>query len=57
MRFTFEESGSAGVMIDLPGEDAEANWNANDGTINALTRANQGGVPPGFAPTAIVSRS
>ncbi len=49
MRFTFEESGSAGVMIDLPGEDAEANWNANDGTINALTRANQGGVPPGFA--------
>ncbi len=49
MQFTFQDSGQAGVMIDLPGEDAEARCDAATGTITALTRANSGGVPAGFA--------
>ena len=49
MRFTFEQSGAAGVFIDLAGEDAEATFNAGSATVTALTRANRGGVPPGFA--------
>jgi predicted alpha-1,2-mannosidase len=54
MRFTFEDSGAAGVYIDLPGEDAEAHWDAASGTITALTRANRGGVPKGFAAYYVV---
>jgi predicted alpha-1,2-mannosidase len=54
MRFTFEESGAAGVFIDLPGEGAEAHWDAADGTMTALTRANQGGVQEGFAAYYVV---
>jgi predicted alpha-1,2-mannosidase len=49
MRFTFQDSGEAGVMIDLPGEDAEAHCDKASGTITALTKANSGGVPAGFA--------
>lgn len=49
MRFTFQESGAAGVFIDLPGKDAEARRATADDTIIALTRANSGGVPAGFA--------
>ncbi|MGD0738314.1 MAG: glycoside hydrolase domain-containing protein, partial [Terracidiphilus sp.] len=49
MRFTFEESGPAGVFIDLPGENAEASCDAANGTINASTSYNHGGVPKGFA--------
>lgn len=49
MRFTYEESGPAGVFIDLPGEQAEAHHNEGSGTIRVLTRASQGGVPEGFA--------
>jgi predicted alpha-1,2-mannosidase len=49
MRFTFEESGPSGVFIDLPGEDAEAHFDDSRRTITALTHANHGGVPEGFA--------
>lgn len=49
MRFTFEESGAAGVYIDLPGRDAEAHWDSASGAITALTRENRGGVPKNFA--------
>jgi predicted alpha-1,2-mannosidase len=49
MRFTFQESGAAGVFIDLPGAEAEAHCETSRGTISALTRANSGGVPAGFA--------
>ncbi len=49
MRFTFEESGPAGVFIDLPGKDAEAYFDAPRRMITALTRYNHGGVPKGFA--------
>jgi len=49
MRFTFQDAGAAGVFIDLPGEDAEAHCDRATGTITALTRANSGGVPAGFA--------
>ena len=54
MRFTFQDSGEAGVMIDLPGEDAEAHCDAASGTITALTRANSGGVPAGFVAYYVV---
>jgi len=49
MRFTFEESGPAGVFIDLPGDDAEAHFDDQRRMVTALTRANHGGVPKGFA--------
>jgi predicted alpha-1,2-mannosidase len=49
MRFTFEESGPAGVFIDLPGKDAEAYFDAPRRMVTALTRYNHGGVPKGFA--------
>ncbi len=54
MRFTFQDSGDAGVMIDLPGEDAEARCDSSSGTITALTKANSGGVPAGFAAYYVV---
>jgi predicted alpha-1,2-mannosidase len=54
MRFTFEESGAAGLFIDLPGRDAEARRDPATGTIAALTRANEGGVPQGFASYYVV---
>ena len=54
MRFTFQDSGAAGVLIDLPGEDAEARCDTANGTITALTRANSGGVPAGFAAYYVV---
>ena len=49
MRFTFNESGAAGVFIDLPGEDAEAHHDPGSGVVTALVRANNGGVPARFA--------
>ncbi len=49
MRFTFEDSGPAGVMVELPGEDAEARFNDDRRFVTALTRYNNGGVPDGFA--------
>jgi predicted alpha-1,2-mannosidase len=49
MRFTFEESGPAGVFVDLPGTDSEAHFNDPRSSITALTRYNHGGVPKGFA--------
>ena len=49
MRFTFKESGAAGVFIDLAGENAEAHNDAASGVVTALVRANGGGVPAGFA--------
>ncbi len=49
MRFTFQESGAAGVFIDLLGQDAEVHRASADDTITALTRANRGGIPAGFA--------
>lgn len=49
MRFTFAQSGPAGVLIDLAGDDAEARRDASSNIVTALVRANSGGVPPGFA--------
>ena len=49
IRFTFKDSRSAGVFIDLPGLDAEARGDAASGVVTALVRANSGGVPAGFA--------
>jgi predicted alpha-1,2-mannosidase len=49
MRFTFEQSGRAGIFIDLPGEDSEAHCDLSSGTVTALSRANNGGVHADFA--------
>ncbi len=49
MRFTFKETGPAGVFIDLAGDDAEARNDPASGVVTLLVRANSGGVPPGFA--------
>lgn len=54
MRFTFEESGDAGLFIDLPGKDAEAHYDSQTGVITGLTRENKGGVPAGFASYFVV---
>jgi hypothetical protein len=47
VRMTFNESGPAGLMIDLPGEDAEFHAEPASGVVSALTRANAGGVSQG----------
>lgn len=55
MRLNFEESGPAGLMIDLPGDDAEAECDQTAGTVRALTHVNRGGVQSNFA-TYLVTR-
>jgi predicted alpha-1,2-mannosidase len=47
MRFTFEESGPAGVLVDLPGAEADAQFDAAHGTVNASTRTHMKSVPGG----------
>lgn len=47
LRFTFEESGPAGVFIDLPGEDAEARFDAAQGLVMAQTRTPKKSIPGG----------
>ncbi|HVJ09665.1 MAG TPA: GH92 family glycosyl hydrolase [Acidisarcina sp.] len=49
LRATFRESGPAGLMMDLPGDDAEIRVERASGIVAGLTRANSGGVPEGFA--------
>lgn len=49
MRFTFQDEGTRGVFIDLPGSNAEVEYDAVSGTIKALTHENQGGVQANFA--------
>jgi predicted alpha-1,2-mannosidase len=49
MRFTFQDDGPHGVFFDLPGNDAEIEYDSASGFIRALTRQNDGGVQPGFA--------
>jgi predicted alpha-1,2-mannosidase len=49
LRMMFNESGPAGLMIDLPGEDAEFHAEPASGVVSGLTRASAGGVPKGFA--------
>jgi predicted alpha-1,2-mannosidase len=48
MQFTFAKSGAAGVFIDLPGVDAEAEFRGASRTVRAVVRANHGGVQEGF---------
>jgi predicted alpha-1,2-mannosidase len=49
MRYTFADSGVAGLYIDLPGETASASCDAVSGVVTALTHENSGGVQPNFA--------
>lgn len=54
LRMMFTESGSAGLIIDLPGEDAEFHAETAGGVVSALTRASAGGVPKEFATYYVV---
>ena len=54
MRFTFQDSGCAGIFIDLPGEDSEAHCDLSSGTVTALSRANNGGVQADFVTSYLV---
>lgn len=47
MRFTFEETGPAGVMVDLPGDEADAQFNKASGVVHASTRTQMKSVPGG----------
>lgn len=49
MRFTFQDSGPAGVFLDIPGKECDVHCDSSNGTITALTRDNRGGFPAGFA--------
>lgn len=48
MRITFNESGSAGLIFDLPGTDASVSSDGGSGLVSGVTHANDGGVPSGF---------
>jgi predicted alpha-1,2-mannosidase len=48
LRMRFDESGAAGLMIDLPGEDAAFTDLRENRIVAGLTHANSGGVPAGF---------
>lgn len=54
MRFTFQDEGTHGVFIDLPGSDAEVEYDKVSGTIKALTHKNEGGVQANFAAYYVV---
>ncbi len=49
LRIEFPEDDSSGLMIDLPGKDAEFHFDRETRVVNGITRANSGGVPDGFA--------
>ncbi len=49
LRMQFKERGSAGLIVDLPGDDAEFTDLRENRMLAGLTRANEGGVPAGFA--------
>ena len=49
MALEFEDPGSSGLYIDLPGEDAEAVADLSAGIVCALTHDNRGGVQQNFA--------
>lgn len=49
LRFTFDDSCSSGLFLDLPGDDADATCDQSSGVVTALTRENRGGVQPNFA--------
>ena len=49
LRVTFEDSGPAGLLVDLTTLDSEIAHGSDPHSFSALTRANSGGVPKGFA--------
>ncbi|MGA2170490.1 MAG: GH92 family glycosyl hydrolase [Terracidiphilus sp.] len=55
MRFTFEDSGPSGLLIDLPGENAAAECDQEAGIARALTHDNRGGVQSNFATYLVAS--
>lgn len=49
LRLTFDDSGPAGLLVDLTTMDSEITPSHDAHSFAALTRANAGGVPKGFA--------
>jgi predicted alpha-1,2-mannosidase len=49
MRFVYDDEGDRGLLIDLPGETAEATCDAVAGIVRLLTHENRGGVAKNFA--------
>lgn len=49
MRFAFDDPANPGLLLDLPGDNAEASYDSSSGIITALTRYNHGGVQSNFA--------
>lgn len=49
LRMRYEDPGIAGLMIDLPGDDAEFAEVREGRIVTGATHANSGGVPAGFA--------
>ena len=49
MRLVYKDEGDRGLVIDLPGEAAEATCDAPAGIVRALTHENRGGVAKDFA--------
>ena len=49
LRVTFDESGPAGLLVDLSVMESEISATTDANTFSGLTRANRGGVPANFA--------
>jgi predicted alpha-1,2-mannosidase len=49
IQFTFQDSGSAGIFIDIPGETSSAEYDSSNRILRFLTHQNEGGVQPNFA--------
>lgn len=49
MRFTFDDPADPGLLLDLPGDTAEASCDAGAGTVTAVIHENRGGVQSNFA--------
>ncbi len=55
LRMAFQDSGTAGLMIDLPGDDAGFVYSRDNKTVVGSTHANSGGVPAGFTAYYVVA--
>jgi predicted alpha-1,2-mannosidase len=55
LRMSFQESGAAGLMIDLPGDDAGFADLRDSKTVVGSTHANSGGVPAGFTASYVIA--
>jgi predicted alpha-1,2-mannosidase len=49
LQFNFDGGDARGLMVDLPGDDAEFHLDRERRVLTGITRKNAGGVPEGFA--------